>query len=144
MSRKLLHPELITVTGVRPSSVRSADISIEFSPPRCTPPSPPVAKIFIPERCASIIVPAIVVPPLCFRPIRPWSSQRVFPAPSRVHYHPTGKPQISAGHLPSIGAPSTRYQVDELFIFHANSRHTVKHANSSRNSSIGSDQRLEV
>jgi len=33
------------------------------SPPRCTPPSPPVAKILIPAKCAMTIVPAIVVPP---------------------------------------------------------------------------------
>jgi len=30
ISRKLLHPELMTVTGVRPSSVRSAEGVISF------------------------------------------------------------------------------------------------------------------
>lgn len=67
MSRKLLQPLLTTATGVRPSSVKSAEMSILDSAPLCTPPSPPVANTRIPARCASIIVPAIVVPPLkCF------------------------------------------------------------------------------
>ena len=34
ISRKLLHPLLITVTGVLPSSVRSADMSMLDSAPR--------------------------------------------------------------------------------------------------------------
>jgi hypothetical protein len=78
ISKMDLGPDATTATGVRPSSVRSADTSIakrnqiwqthsmqhsQTSPPRCTPPKPPVAKTRIPARCARTIVPAIVVPP---------------------------------------------------------------------------------
>ena len=78
MSKIDLGPDATTATGVRPSSVRSADTSIarrnqvwkrqktqysQTSPPRCTPPKPPVAKTRIPARCARTIVPAMVVPP---------------------------------------------------------------------------------
>lgn len=64
ISKKLLQPELMTVTGVRPNSVKSAnkvstqllhdgtkslpEISMEISPPRCTPPiqvSDPLSKM---------------------------------------------------------------------------------------------------
>ena len=78
ISKMDLGPDATTATGVRPSSVRSADTSIarrdqiwqkhkmqysQTSPPRCTPPKPPVAKTRIPARCARTIVPAMVVPP---------------------------------------------------------------------------------
>lgn len=56
-----------TAMRVRPSSVRSADMSIIFSTSRCTPPIPPVANTSIPSKFAIIIVPATVVPP--FRPL---------------------------------------------------------------------------
>ena len=64
MSRKLLQPLETTVTGVLPSSVKSAEMSMLDSAPRWTPPSPPVPKILIPARCASSMVPDMVVPPL--------------------------------------------------------------------------------
>ncbi|KAH0194668.1 IdgA domain protein, partial [Aureobasidium melanogenum] len=41
MSRKLLQPLLTTATGVRPSSVRSAEMSMVLSAPLWTPPKPP-------------------------------------------------------------------------------------------------------
>lgn len=78
ISKMDLGPEATTATGVRPSSVRSADISIarrdqiwqtdraqysQTSPPRCTPPKPPVAKTRMPARWARTMVPAMVVPP---------------------------------------------------------------------------------
>ena len=40
MSRMDFTPAHTTATGVRPSSVRSADTSMLASPPRCTPPMP--------------------------------------------------------------------------------------------------------
>ena len=40
MSRTDLTPAQIVATGVRPSSVRSADTSMEISAPLCTPPIP--------------------------------------------------------------------------------------------------------
>lgn len=40
MSRMDLAPAQITATGVRPSSVKSADTSIVVSAPLCTPPIP--------------------------------------------------------------------------------------------------------
>jgi len=78
ISKMDLGPDATTATGVRPSSVRSADTSIarrdqiqrkhkmqysQISPPRCTPPKPPVAKMLIPAICARTMVPAMVVPP---------------------------------------------------------------------------------
>ncbi len=62
-SRMALAPAQTTSTGVRPSSSRSAEISIVVSAPRCTPPMPPVANTWIPARCAMIIVVATVVAP---------------------------------------------------------------------------------
>jgi hypothetical protein len=38
--------------GVRPKADKSAEISNEVSPPRWTPPMPPVANISIPAACA--------------------------------------------------------------------------------------------
>ena len=63
MSRIDLTPALITATGVRESSVRSAERSIEVSAPRCTPPSPPVTNTSMPAIDASRIVAATVVAP---------------------------------------------------------------------------------
>ena len=42
-----LTPAQMTVTGVLPNSLRSELTSIEFSPSRWTPPTPPVTKNFI-------------------------------------------------------------------------------------------------
>mmetsp|Transcript_8340 Transcript_8340/g.19662 ORF Transcript_8340/g.19662 Transcript_8340/m.19662 type:complete len:242 (-) Transcript_8340:96-821(-) len=67
MSRIDLIPALTTSTGVRPSSTTSADTSIELSPPRCTPPMPPVTKTAMPALCASSIVLLTVVPPCALR-----------------------------------------------------------------------------
>ena len=58
-----LAPALTTITGVRPSSPRSADRSIESSPPRWTPPIPPVTNVEMPAACARSIVHDTVVPP---------------------------------------------------------------------------------
>lgn len=69
MSRKLLQPLAMTVTGVLPNSVKSAEMSMLDSAPRWTPPSPPVPKILMPANSASNIVLAIVVPPLNFLPV---------------------------------------------------------------------------
>ena len=63
MSRIDLTPALTTSTGVRPSSTRSALTSIDASPPRWTPPIPPVTKTPMPAACASSIVDDTVVPP---------------------------------------------------------------------------------
>ena len=41
-------------------------MSMLFSPPRCTPPMPPVAKTRMPARLARIIVVATVVAPVSF------------------------------------------------------------------------------
>ena len=66
MSRIDLTPALTTMTGVRPSSHRSALTSIDASPPRWTPPMPPVTKMPMPAACASNIVHDTVVPPCAF------------------------------------------------------------------------------
>eukprot|EP00760_Papus_ankaliazontas_P004281 PhM_4_TR1176/c0_g1_i1/m.14206 len=63
MSRMDLTPALTTHTGVRPSSVRSADTSMVCSPPRWTPPTPPVTNTGMPAMCATIIVADTVVAP---------------------------------------------------------------------------------
>ncbi len=59
----LLAPAHIPVMGGRPSSSRSAEISMVVSAPRCTPPMPPVANTRMPAMAASIMVPATVVAP---------------------------------------------------------------------------------
>ena len=64
MSRIALAPAETTITGVRASSSRSAEMSKLFSAPLCTPPMPPVANTLMPARCAAIIVAATVVPPV--------------------------------------------------------------------------------
>ena len=48
MSRMDLTPALTTMTGVRASSRRSADMSMVDSAPLCTPPVPPVTNVLIP------------------------------------------------------------------------------------------------
>ena len=63
-SSMLFAPAETTVTLVLDSSSRSADMSIVFSAPLCTPPMPPVAKILTPAFSARIIVLATVVAPL--------------------------------------------------------------------------------
>ena len=62
MSRIDFAPAETTATGVRPSSIRSAEMSKLASAPRCTPPIPPVAKTAIPARAAIAMVAATVVP----------------------------------------------------------------------------------
>ena len=60
----LFAPAQTTQTGVLASSCRSAEISMVFSAPRCTPPMPPVAKKRMPAMEAMIIVVATVVAPV--------------------------------------------------------------------------------
>ena len=62
-SRITFGPEQTTATGVCASSNRSADTSMLASPPRWTPPIPPVANSPMPARCARIIVADTVVAP---------------------------------------------------------------------------------
>ena len=50
-SRMLLAPAQTTATGVRASSVRSAETSQVWAAPRWTPPMPPVANTRMPARC---------------------------------------------------------------------------------------------
>lgn len=64
MSKIDLTPLDTTATDVFPSSIRSAEMSIESWPSRWTPPIPPVAKIFIPTEFDMNVVAATVVPPL--------------------------------------------------------------------------------
>mmetsp|Transcript_17788 Transcript_17788/g.15563 ORF Transcript_17788/g.15563 Transcript_17788/m.15563 type:complete len:285 (-) Transcript_17788:140-994(-) len=64
ISRIDLQPAETTATGVLPNSIRSAEISIVFATPLCTPPIPPVTKTLIPAKWAKIIVAATVVLPL--------------------------------------------------------------------------------
>ena len=58
-----LAPAQMTMTGVLASSSRSAEMSMVFSAPRCTPPMPPVAKTSMPAMWAMIIVVVTVVAP---------------------------------------------------------------------------------
>mmetsp|Transcript_155528 Transcript_155528/g.274646 ORF Transcript_155528/g.274646 Transcript_155528/m.274646 type:complete len:216 (+) Transcript_155528:698-1345(+) len=59
-------PAQTTVTGVRPSSVRSAETSHDSSAPRCTPPMPPVTKTLMPAMCAmSMVAETVVAPSFC-------------------------------------------------------------------------------
>ena len=60
-SSTILAPEQTTIIGVRASSGKSAETS--GKPPRWTPPMPPVAKTFMPARCAIHMVEATVVAP---------------------------------------------------------------------------------
>ena len=64
MSRIALAPAETTMTGVRASSSRSAEMSKLFSAPLWTPPMPPVANTLMPASAAAIIVAATVVPPV--------------------------------------------------------------------------------
>jgi len=58
-----LAPAQTTITGVRASSSRSAEISMVVSAPRCTPPMPPVANTWMPAMWAMIMVVVTVVAP---------------------------------------------------------------------------------
>ena len=64
MSNTLLAPAHTTHTGVRPSSVRSAETSNVLWPSRCTPPTPPVTKMEMPAACARSMVALTVVAPV--------------------------------------------------------------------------------
>ena len=59
-------PAETIATFVVDISVKSAEISIEFSAPRCTPPIPPVTKILMPTIEAILMVAATVVAPYIF------------------------------------------------------------------------------
>ena len=65
-SRIALAPAQTTITGVRDSSSKSAEISKLVSAPICTPPMPPVAKTEMPAKAAPIMVAATVVPAVRF------------------------------------------------------------------------------
>eukprot|EP00619_Florenciella_sp_RCC1007_P004234 CAMPEP_0205936778 /NCGR_PEP_ID=MMETSP1325-20131115/42391_1 /ASSEMBLY_ACC=CAM_ASM_000708 /TAXON_ID=236786 /ORGANISM="Florenciella sp., Strain RCC1007" /LENGTH=53 /DNA_ID=CAMNT_0053306969 /DNA_START=77 /DNA_END=238 /DNA_ORIENTATION=- len=52
MSKIDLTPAQTTATGVRRSSVKSADTSKVVAAPRCTPPTPPVTNTSIPTWAA--------------------------------------------------------------------------------------------
>lgn len=64
MSRIDLQPALMTPTLVRPNSSRSAETSIDSSPPLLTPPMPPVAMNRMPAIDAHRKIAAIVKPAL--------------------------------------------------------------------------------
>ena len=61
-----MQPAQTTTTAVSASSSRSAEMSIVTSAPRCTPPTPPVAKTGMPASAAMIMVAATVVAPSIF------------------------------------------------------------------------------
>lgn len=63
ISRMDLTPAETTVTGVLPSSLRSALTSIVYWQPLWTPPIPPVTKTWMPAIYAAIIVAETVVAP---------------------------------------------------------------------------------
>ncbi|OPZ36275.1 MAG: hypothetical protein BWY99_02056 [Synergistetes bacterium ADurb.BinA166] len=63
MSRMDFAPAQTTATGVRASSIRSAEMSKVCCAPLCTPPMPPVANTRTPASDAPIIVLATVVAP---------------------------------------------------------------------------------
>ena len=69
MSKIAFGPAATTVTSVRASSRKSAEMSKFSSAPRWTPPMPPVAKTWIPTDLATIIVAATVV-----APVSPWAT----------------------------------------------------------------------
>ena len=64
MSSICLAPAQTTATEVCASSCRSAEMSIVTSPPRCTPPMPPVANTRMPAISAMSMVVATVVAPV--------------------------------------------------------------------------------
>src|SRR4051794_29206907 len=100
-------PAETTVTGVRASSSRSAEMSNVVSAPRWTPPMPPVAKIRMPARCARNIVAATVVPAL--RPAAtsaPRSRRDALATPS-----PAASFSSSSAPSPTRGRPSTTAMV---------------------------------
>mmetsp|Transcript_148 Transcript_148/g.329 ORF Transcript_148/g.329 Transcript_148/m.329 type:complete len:248 (+) Transcript_148:2101-2844(+) len=67
MSSTDFAPAHTTITGVRPSSVRSALTSHVTSPPLCTPPMPPVTNTRMPAAAASSMVADTVVAPSPFK-----------------------------------------------------------------------------
>ena len=101
-SKMDLAPAQMTMTGVRASSSRSAEMSIVVSAPRCTPPTPPVAKTRMPANAAMIIVVATVVAPSCFRAASTGKSRRdalVTAVPFLPRY------SISSGVRPAFRRP---------------------------------------
>lgn len=76
MSRMDFTPLETTHTGVRPSSSKSEDMSPVVVESRWTPPTPPVAKIGMPQRWAMSIVAATVVPADACRESRYGRSRR--------------------------------------------------------------------
>ncbi len=107
MSRIDFTPADTTVIAVRESTVRSADSSNDSPYPRCTPPSPPVAKTRMPARAASTEVAATVVPPVRFAAIAsPRSRLLTLTADSSSAIR-----SRSAADSPAFGTPSMRAMV---------------------------------
>jgi len=94
ISKIAFGPAHTTNTGVLDSSGKSAEISNGAS--LCTPPIPPVANTLIPDKCAAIIDPATVVPPLPPVAI-------IGPKSLRLTFHKSGvfaSSTTSAGFIP--------------------------------------------
>ena len=108
MSRIDLTPALTTSTGVRPSSTRSALTSIDASPPRWTPPIPPVTKTPMPAACASSIVDDTVVPPCAPRATACARSAPRHRAPTAPRASPSWAKRSSSSSLsPQMQTPSS-------------------------------------
>lgn len=105
ISKNGFGPEHTTATFVRPSSIKSAEMSIEFAAALWTPPMPPVAKILIPAMWARTIVPATVVPPLC-RP-RPVIYGRSRRETFMVDFDPLPNASIMVLDNPTLARPLT-------------------------------------
>src|SRR5215469_7395827 len=104
MSRIDFTPAETTVIGVRPSTVRSADSSNESAKPRCTPPSPPVAKTRMPASTASTDVAATVVAPVTLDTIAgPRSRLETLMTDSSSAIRSSSEPES-----PTFGTPSIR------------------------------------
>eukprot|EP00965_Chrysotila_dentata_P086703 2861726-Pleurochrysis_carterae.AAC.7 len=106
MSRILLIPAHTTATGVLDSSTKSADTSIEFSPPRWTPPTPPVTKTEMRAARAMSMVAETVVAPTLRLAIAAAMSRREHLSASRPHLASSSSWLSSSPttHCPSMSA----------------------------------------
>ena len=96
-------PAQTTATGVRPSSKRSAETSQLRSPPRWTPPTPPVTKTATPARAARSAVAETVVAPS--RP-RPHTSGRSRREALRTAAPPRATRSSCTRERPTCGTPA--------------------------------------
>mmetsp|Transcript_12038 Transcript_12038/g.50404 ORF Transcript_12038/g.50404 Transcript_12038/m.50404 type:complete len:217 (+) Transcript_12038:499-1149(+) len=103
MSSTLLAPAQKTATGVLASSVRSAETSMDVSPPRCTPPTPPVTNTDTPARAASSAVAETVVAPVSRRAMTAGTSRR---ETLRARAPSSASRRRSASSSPTRGTPS--------------------------------------